>query len=38
MIEKQPHIAFSLQAFLKAATSAPSSVHMISGLISIDRP
>ena len=38
MIEKQPQILCSMQAFLKAATSGPSSRHMISGLVSIDSP
>ena len=38
MIEKQPQIRLSRQACLKAATSGPSSVHRISGRVSIDRP
>src|SRR6266436_5736608 len=38
MMEKHPQIWLSMQAFLKAATSGPSSRHMISGLVSIDRP
>src|SRR6185369_4695842 len=38
MIEKQPQILFSTQARLNAATSGPSSRHMMSGLVSIDRP
>src|SRR5712671_8157777 len=38
MIEKQPQILLSMQAFLNAATSGPSSWHMMSGLVSIDRP
>ena len=38
MMEKQPQMRLSMQACLKAATSGPSSVHMISGLVSIERP
>src|SRR5262245_44063435 len=38
MIEKQPQILCSMQAFLNAATSGPSRRHMISGLVSIDSP
>jgi hypothetical protein len=38
MMEKQPQILLSMQARLKLATSGPSSRHMISGLVSIDRP
>ena len=38
MIEKQPQILLSTQARWNAATSGPSSRHMISGLVSIDRP
>src|SRR5258707_1282423 len=38
MMEKQPQILLSTQAFLKAVTSGPSSRHMISGLVSIDNP
>src|SRR6266404_2347605 len=38
MIEKQPQILLSAQAFLNAATSGPSSEHMIAGLVSIERP
>src|SRR3974390_2251173 len=38
MIEKQPQIRLSMQAFLNAATSGPSRRHMIAGLVSIDSP
>ena len=38
IIEKQPQILCSTHAALKAATSGPSSRHMISGLVSIERP
>ena len=38
MIEKQPQIRCSTQAALNAATSGPSSVHMSSGAVFIDRP
>ena len=38
MIEKQPQMVLSMHALRKAATSGPSSVHMISGEVSIDRP
>src|SRR5882672_3388627 len=38
MIEKQPQIRLSTQASLNAATSGPSSAHMIAGLVSMDRP
>jgi hypothetical protein len=38
MIEKQPQMRLSMQAFLKAATSGPSSEHMISDAVSIERP
>ena len=38
MIEKQPHTFSRAQAALNAATSGPSSRHMISGFVSIDRP
>src|SRR5260370_22002652 len=38
MIEKQPQMRFSMQACLKAATSGPSSEHMIAGLVSIESP
>src|SRR5258706_1238086 len=36
--EKHPHTLCSAHAVLNAATSGPSSVHMIAGLVSIDRP
>src|SRR5438309_3095263 len=38
MIEKQPQIFSLAHAVLNAATSGPSSRHMISGLVSIERP
>src|SRR3984957_20390756 len=38
MMEKQPQMLFSRQAFLNAAISGPSSEHMIVGFMSIDRP
>src|SRR5207249_10449778 len=38
MIEKQPQIFSLAHAVLNAATSEPSSRHMISGLVSIERP
>src|SRR5690606_14577539 len=38
MMEKQHQIALSRQACLKAATSGPSSLHMMAGLVSMDRP
>jgi hypothetical protein len=38
MIEKQPQMLLAMQACLKAATSGPSSVHMMAGEVSIDRP
>src|SRR3981081_650825 len=38
MMEKQPQIRFSMQAFLNAVTSGPSRRHMIAGFVSIDRP
>ena len=38
MMEKQPQILLSTQAFRNAVTSGPSRRHMISGLVSIDRP
>ena len=38
MIEKQPQMRLSRHAALKAATSGPSSVHMMAGLVSIDSP
>src|SRR5580693_4914478 len=37
-MEKQPQIRLSRQACLNAAISGPSSEHMISGFMSIDRP
>ena len=38
MMEKQPQMLLSTQACRNAATSGPSSRHMISGLVSIDSP
>src|SRR5881396_1304422 len=38
MIEKQPQIFSLAHAVLNAATSGPSSRHMISGLVSIESP
>src|SRR2546422_2643412 len=38
MIEKQPQIFSLAHAVLNAATSGPSSRHMMSGLVSIERP
>ena len=38
MMEKQPQILLSMQAFWNAATSGPSRRHIIAGLVSIDRP
>ena len=38
MMEKQPQMLLSMQACLNAATSGPSSEHMMAGLVSIDRP
>src|SRR6516162_9399842 len=38
MIEKQPQMRCSAHACLNAATSGPSSEHMIAGSVLIDRP
>src|ERR1700722_757273 len=38
MIEKHPQTRSRAQAALNAATSGPSTRHMIEGLVSIDRP
>ena len=38
MMEKQPQMSLAMQAPRKCSTSGPSSRHMISGLVSIDRP
>ncbi len=38
MMEKQPQMRLSRQACLKASTSGPSTRHMISGFVSMDRP
>ncbi len=38
MIEKQPQMRFSEHAFLKLATSGPSSRDIRSALVSMDRP
>src|SRR5258708_35078379 len=38
MIEKQPQMRCSAQACLNAATSGPSSEHMMAGSVLIGRP
>ena len=38
MIEKQPQMLLAMQACLKAATSGPSSVHMMAGSVAMLRP
>ncbi len=38
MMEKQPQMRLSVQAFLKLATSGPSSRDINSALVSIERP
>src|ERR1700730_6391222 len=38
MIEKHPQMRLSTQACLKRPTSGPSSVHMMSGLVSMLSP
>jgi hypothetical protein len=38
MIEKQPQMRLSMQAWRKLATSGPSSRDIKSGLVSIDSP